>query len=545
MDTINLPYLLLDTRGFIIEEIQIEEHGLYLTLESTAVQGTCPNCWQESSQLHSTYLRYPLDLPWAEWPVRLHLRAKRFFCLNPKCPKKTFAEQFPDFLARYARRTDRVRQKQQRLGVNVCARTAEKLLKLDQVGISDTTVNRLLLGLPESEQMTIRVLGVDDWAKRKGQRYGTILVDLERGQVIDLLEERTAEPLVTWLKDHPGIEIVSRDRSQTYGDAIRRGASDAIQVADRWHLLKNTSDTIFKILQQEYSIIRKQLDPEPKKVLLEDAQQECKPLLRALTHAEQQRKDHIDLSRELHNRGLSQKEIAQQIHRHPKTIRRYLSTPMPIGRSQRKKRLLDPYRSYLLNRWNEGCHNATKLFQELQAQGFTGSTTIVRTAIQQYRKASGLPPMVRNQAGQPLTSDPTRQPPSLRTLSYWILKRPEHRKEDHERIIEQVSQAQPKLDATIILAREFASMVRERKSDELNSWLERAGQSGYRVWNNFVSGLKQDQAAVQAALTYTWSNGPTEGHINRLKCLKRLMYGRAKDDLLRKRVLWQGTWGFT
>jgi transposase len=125
------------------------------------------------------------------------------------------------------------------------------------------------------------------------------------------------------------------------------------------------------------------------------------------------------------------------------------------------------------------------------------------------------------------------------------LETSEHRIKDHERIIEQVGKARPKLNSTIFLAREFASMIRERKSEELDSWLEWAGQSGYRVWNNFVTGLKQDQAAVQAALTYTWSNKPTEGHINRLKCLKRLMYGRAKDDLLRKRVLWQGKWGFT
>ena len=262
METINLPYLLLDTRLFIIEGIQTEEHELCLTLESTAVQGTCPKCDQESSQLHSTYLRYPLDLPWAEWPVRLHLRAKRFFCRNQQCPKKTFAERFPDFLARYARRTDRVRQKQQRLGVNVCARTAEKLLKLDQVGISDTTVNRLVLHLPEPEQPVVRVLGVDDWAKRKGQRYGTILVDLERGQIVDLLGERAAEPLVKWLEDHPGIEIVSCDRSQTYGDAIHRGASEAIQIADRWHLLKNASDALYNILQQEYTVIRTYLEPK-------------------------------------------------------------------------------------------------------------------------------------------------------------------------------------------------------------------------------------------------------------------------------------------
>lgn len=545
METINLPYLLLNTRGFIIEGIQTEEHELGLTLESTAVQGACPKCDQESSQLHSTYLRYPLDLPWAEWPVRLHLRAKRFFCRNQKCPKKTFAERFPDFLARYARRTDRVRQKQQRLGVNVCARTAEKLLKLDQVGISDTTVNRLLLDLPEPEPTTIRVLGVDDWAKRKGQSYGTILVDLERGQIVDLLGERTAEPLVKWLEDHPGIEIVSRDRSQTYGDAIRRGASKAIQVADRWHLLKNASEVIFKILQQEYAAIRNLLNPEPKSIKTDDLQTKVEEQAEDFTVAERRRKDRIDLVRELHGRGCSQKEIARQINMHPKTIHRYLRAPIPTRRSRRKKRLLDPYHPYLLKRWNEGCHNATQLWREIQAQGFEGHFTIVLTLIQQFRKAGGLPPNLRHLAGKTLDADSIRQPPSLRTLSSWILKRPENRKEEHEKLIEQIHAAQPKLDATLVLAREFASMIRGRKAEELAPWLKKAEQSGYRGWNNFVAGLKQDQAAIRAALTYEWSNGPTEGHINRLKCLKRQMYGRAKDDLLRKRVLWQGRWGFT
>jgi len=199
----------------------------------------------------------------------------------------------------------------------------------------------------------------------------------------------------------------------------------------------------------------------------------------------------------------------------------------------------------LLKRWHEGCHNATRLWREIQAQGFEGQFTIVLNLLQQFRKASGLPPRVQHLVGKTLASDPTRQPPSLRTLSYWILKRPENRKEEHEKLIEQIRATRPKLDATLALAREFASMIRGRKAEELDPWLEKAEQSGYRVWNIFVTGLKQDYAAVRAALSYSWSNGPTEGHINRLKCLKRLMYGRAKDELLRKRVLWQGRWGFT
>lgn len=545
METINLPYLLLNTRGFIIEGIQIEEHELCLTLESTAVQGTCPKCDQESSQLHSTYLRYPLDLPWAEWPVRLYLRAKRFFCCNRKCPKKTFAERFPDFLARYARRTDRVRQKQQRLGVNVCARTAEKLLKLDQVGISDTTVNRLLLDLPESEQTTIRVLGVDDWAKRKGQSYGTILVDLERGQIVDLLGERRAEPLVKWLEDHPGIEIVSRDRSQTYGDAIRRGASEAIQVADRWHLLKNASDALYNILQQEYSVIRTYLEPQTDAQAVVAPQIQQKEAEETLTTAEQRRQERMDRAKQLHDLGCSQKHIAQQLDLHPKTIRRYLRSSSPRARRSRTGRLTDPFQPYLLNRWNEGCHNAMQLFREIQEQGYGGRTTMVRTVIRAFRDASGLPPRIRTSKAEPLPTDPTRRPSTLRALTFAVTGRPEKCTEEHKGLLERICSEQPKVGEVILQARTFATLVREQQAEKLQDWLERSQTSSYRIWKNFASGIEQDRQAVLAALTYNWSNGPTEGHINRLKCLKRLMYGRAKDGLLRKRVLWQGRWGFT
>jgi transposase len=490
-------------------------------------------------------MRFPTDLAWAQWPVTLHLKVKRFFCRNPKCPKRTFAEQFPQLVARYARRTKRVMERQQRLGVNVCARIAEKLLKADQMGISDTTLNRMLRMLPDPEDQQIRILGVDDWAKRKGQRYGTILVDLEGGQVVDLLEDRSAESLVAWLGKHPEIEIVSRDRSQTYAEAIRQGAAQATQVADRWHLLKNASEALFQILQPEYSLVRKQWNEVRQGPGLLDSPSEGPNQAESLTPAEQRRRERIETAQQLHSRSLSQKDIALQIQVHPKTIRRYLRSAFQKVRRRRKSRLLDAFQPYLLQRWNEGCHNAAQLFREIQAQGFEGHHTIVLELLRQFRQASGLPPRVRQPANEPLTSSATEQPPSLRTLTYWLLRRPEQRKEEHEKLIERISAEQPKLATTISQARALAAMIRERKADQWDDWLAQASESEYRVWRNFAAGLKQDGEAVQAALRLPWSNGPTEGHINRLKCLKRQMYGRAKDDLLRKRVLWQGKWGFT
>lgn len=249
MNTTDLCQLLLGTDKFMINQLMIGTNEIALDLESMAESAVCPKCEAESRKIHSHSTRFPTDLAWAEWPIVLHLRVKRFFCVNHDCPKRTFAERFPEFVAHYARRTNRVYKRQQQVGVEVAARTAEWLLSLDHIGVSDTTINRIIRQLPESDMTPVRVLGVDDWAKRKGQNYGTILVDLERGQVVDLLPDRTAETLAQWLQEHPSPEIISRDRSATYAEGIRQGAPKAIQVADRWHLLKNLSDAVFKILQ--------------------------------------------------------------------------------------------------------------------------------------------------------------------------------------------------------------------------------------------------------------------------------------------------------
>jgi transposase len=264
MKTITLCQLLLGTNQLRIRSLVVEENQIGLDVESTALQALCPECRSQSNQIHSTYPRHPIDLAWAEWGVVLHLKVKRFFCRNPKCPKVTFAERFPGFLARYARKTDRVLEKQRQIGleVEVCARSAERLLRLWRIGISDTTVNRLLRELPDPPTSKLRAVGVDDWAKCKGQRYGTILVDLERRQIVDLLIDRTADTVMKWLIAQEGIEFVSRDRSKAYAEAIAAGAPQAIQVADRWHLLKNLSEAVFKLFQKNYALIKQQLDPE-------------------------------------------------------------------------------------------------------------------------------------------------------------------------------------------------------------------------------------------------------------------------------------------
>ena len=545
MNLFDLCYLLLGAPALLIHKITVEHDQIHIAVTSTQKQACCPACNGQSTSQHSTYSRHPNDLPWALVPVVLHIAVKRFFCQNPACPKKTFAERFPNLVDWYQRRTIRVQEKQQQLSTNTSARAAEVLLKNHQLGLSNTSINRLLRCLPDPQSAPVRVLGVDDWAKRKGQRYGTILIDLETSQVIDLLDDRKADTLAKWLQTHPEIEIVSRDRSPTYAEAITRGAPSAVQVADRWHLLHNLSDTVYLLLQQEAKTIHNHF-AVPQKSVPSIPGNPSSATEKPLTRAEQRRKERMAQAETLRQKGWSQKAIAHHLHLHPKTVRRYRNDPSPRLERTRKQHFLDAYQPYLLQRWNEGCHNAAQLYREIQPQGFRGHLTIVRDFVQTLRAASGLPARVQKTNGDhKLPADIVPTPPSLRTLTWWILKRPEDRVENDEQLLARVCEGQPKLIETLELARGFASLVRQHQEDQLTPWLERAGHSNYVLWRNFAEGLKQDEKAVRAALRFSWSNGKTEGHVNRLKYVKRLMYGRANDDLLRKRVFWQGKMAFT
>lgn len=540
-----LKLLLPDASQVRCENVTVlkDNEGLLLELVSNNDYSVCPLCGEKTSRVHSWYSRRMVDLPWADVAISIDLQVRRFFCLNDDCPRVIFCERLPGVVAPWARRTERMAKAQRAIGFALGGaagvRLASALVMKAGIDLLLTLVRRRR----PLEQATPRVLGVDDWAKRKGQNYGTILVDLERGEIVDLLADRTAETLIEWLRKHPGIEIVTRDRSQAYADAIKQGAPTAVQVADRWHLLKNLTDAVFKILQQEYKTIQKLLEPTEGDDQSKGHHEELAAAIltagvEELTPAEQRRKGRIDRAHQLANQGWRQKDIARSLNVHPKTVRRYLQASVPEARRHRRGlRLLDPFKGYILQRWNEGFRNAAQLFREIQRQGYPGQITTVRDFVQQLRQASGLPPRVRFAQGHLLLCDPTKRPPSLRSLTWYIVKQPDKRSEEDESVLVQITADRPKLAATLQLAREFAAMVRQRQAEKLDEWLKQASESGYQIWKNFAASLQQDYAAVRAALLYSWSNGPTEGHVNRLKCVKREMYGRAKLDLLRQRLV--------
>ena len=218
--------LVPDAGEVVLESVQAEGCGrLRMVLRASREQSVCPQCGRPSYRVHSRYQRRPSDLPWEGLPVRIQLHVRRFFCDTTGCPQRIFTERLPKTVDRYARRTCRLNAVLVAMALALGGVAASRLAQ--QLGIlaSDSTFLRQL----RRKGVTIaarapRVLGIDDWAWRKGHRYGTILCDLERGQVIDLLPDRSAESTEQWLRNHPGVEIVSRDRANVYAEAVTQAA---------------------------------------------------------------------------------------------------------------------------------------------------------------------------------------------------------------------------------------------------------------------------------------------------------------------------------
>jgi transposase len=510
-----------------------------VTVEITSRQGSanCPQCGTNSTRIHSYYQRKLADLPCTVYLLRLVWTVRRFFCDKPECKRVTFVEQVPSVARRYARKTNRLSDYQTRLAYVLGGRPGARLAKDQRISVSHDTLIRLIRDTPDVENTTPTVMGVDDWAIRKGQSYGTILVDLETHEPVDLLPERSADTLATWLKEHPGVEIISRDRSNEYSKGATEGAPDATQIADRWHLMKNLRETVERYLEQNQGCLAAAGKTEETSQKEEAVTQPAK-----LTKHEQERYikrakriRRYEAVRQLHQQGLSQREIARRMGIGPQTVRKYLKADRYPEYAKRKKRegMLDPYKDYLEKRWQEGVHNASALWRELLDQGYSGERGMVGLWAAEKRKKKQPSQNIDETESSTLISGKW----SAKRAS-WLLFTEESKLSQLDwQALQRMHQVQPELVIVQELTQDFLTMIRKRQPEALSPWLERVKQSKIAALAGFHKGIQQDLAAVQAALTYEWSNGQTEGQVNRLKMVKRQMYGRANFDLLRKRFL--------
>jgi transposase len=489
--------------------------------------------------------------------VRLSLHVRRFFCDTPACGRRTFTERVPTVARPYAHTTTRVSQAQCDTGLVLGGAAGARQLARQGLPGSRQTVLRRVRAYQPAAGPAPRAIGIDDWAYRKGRRYGTIVVDLEGGGPVDLLEDRLAETVATWLRAHPEVTIVARDRADAYASGVTQGAPDAIQVADRWHLLKNLREAVEVELCQHPILPWAPPLPEAESL---PAAAPVSPVLETTDAAHAlpavetptgsgadvarmarrtQRLAQYERARALRAEGYTWAVVAQQVGVRPRTLRYWFARQ---GFPERKRRTGDrsslaPYRAYLWQRWEAGEHSATQLWHEVRAQGFRGGYRSVARVLAPWRQRQ----KGRKRGPKASAAAPTLPtPPALtaRQMAYSLLRRPEQRTETEQTQLFQVQQADPLLATLATHTEAFARMVRERAAEQLESWFERVLASPCRALKRFAQGLRQDEAAVKAALTWPYSNGPTEGHVNRLKLFKRQMYGRAKLDLLRQRVLY-------
>src|SRR5262245_47747879 len=388
-----------------------------LRLQSTQTRAPCPLCATPARRIHSDYGRTLADLPWAQYRVGLQLRVRKWFCRNRACPRRIFTERLPTVAAPWARRTLRLAQRLVALGMALGGKAGVRLGQQWDVAVSRHTLLRGLRRQPAPALPPPRVLGVDDFALRKRQTYGTILVDLERRQPVELLPDRTAETVAQWLRAHPAVEVIARDRSSTYAEGARQGASEATQVADRFHLLQNLRETLDEVFTTHHHALdavnaaaRQQPVPLPDGTLAVPVPPPPTPA-RAEQQAAQraaQRQALYEQVWALHRQGWPVVAIATQVGRGRRTIERYLRLPTwPVRQHRRHygRSLLNPYKDYLLERWNAGCHTAIQLFRELQPRGYTGSI-------------AASPPMSAASA-RPRACHPAARATARRSRSWW------------------------------------------------------------------------------------------------------------------------------
>ena len=494
----------------------------------------CPDCGYSSRRLHSRYVRVLHDLPWQGRPATIRIAARRFRCLNTACARKTFAEHLGAVADRSARRTTRLGDLQRQVALALGGAAAARLAQRLAIPTSADTMLRLLARAdhPRPTPSTPRVLGVDDWAWRRGRRYGTILVDLEHNKVVDLLPDRQAETLARWLRCHTGIEVVARDRAGAYADGIRQGAPDAIQVADRWHLLRNLGDAVRAVIDRHHHAIQRaagQLD-DARTTPASDAVVSA-PVAPRMTAARRRSQDahacrhgRYEEAARLRAAGTPLSAIAASLGAERKTIRRWLRAGRaPLWSMPPRASILAPYLAHLDRRWTQGCRNASLLWREVVALGFTGRPGVVL----QWAKArrDKAPPSRRNQA-TPI--------PAGCSLARLIMSDPDMLPKAEQTLVLHLLEQLPVLADTVAVAKRLTALLRREASERLDLVLDAAARTPLR---DFAASLRRDVGAIQAALDLPWTTSPVEGQVNRLKMIKRTMYGRAGFQLLRARVL--------
>ncbi|WP_206742987.1 ISL3 family transposase [Streptomyces sp. AcH 505] len=414
-----------------------------------------------------------------------------------------------------------------RVGLVLAGRAGARLAATLGITVGKDTLLRLVRALPDPEIGEVEVLGVDDFAFRKGRHYGTVLIDMATHRPLHLYDGREGEDLAAWLRDHPEVKVICRDRSGGYAEGARLGAPQAEQVADRYHLWANLGQAVEKSVNAHRSRLA---EPASSTAEMPDAleaePEEVRPPseLKIVTRLREQHA----AAHELWATGMSKAAIGRKLGLHQATVRKLVnsrSSDDVVAKSLQRAHIVDPYVPHLHRRWNEGVRNAAQLYREIQQLGYPGGELAVQRHLRRYRTGRGHAP----QLGP--------KPPSVREVTSWIMTHPEHLRDEDADKLHRLRDRDPELDRLTVHVRKFAAMMTGLHGDRLEGWITDAEQATLVPLAGFARNLRRGFDAVRNGLSLAYSSGAVEGNVNRLKMLKRQMFGRASLALLRKRVL--------
>jgi transposase len=484
-----------------------------------------------SSRVHSRYGRRLADAPIGGRRVVIALVVRRFFCVSRVCPARTFAEQVEGLTVAYARRTPLAASMLEAVGLALAGRAGARLAAGWGLAAGRATVLRLACGLADPQAGGVAVLGVDDFALRRGRVYGTVLVDVETGRPVDLLPGREAATLAAWLHAHPGTEVICRDRAGAYAAGARRGAPSAIQVADRWHLWHNLAGHVDKEVARHLGCLR---EPEPDPPTGPGPAADLARAAGAAAAAKADKSRLVTRTRQRYQavaarraEGMSIGAVARELGLSKATVHRFYragSADELLAKARDRPSILDDYKPYLHQRWNQGATSTAQLHAEITALGYRGSYHTTRDYLAAFRAPGAAPP------ARPAV-------PKTRDITAWILRHPDSLDAGEQDKLAQIRARCPHLNTLATHVTQFATILTGRHGERLDAWIAAAEASDLPSLHSFTTGLKADYAAVRNGLTLPYSSATVEGNVNRIKMIKRQMYGRASFTLLRKRVL--------
>lgn len=546
---IELSELIADQERFRILQILEEDGRIFISLCRSGRSAVCALCGNMSQTPRSYYTRTVQDLPILGSAVVLQYIIRRFRCDNKNCRRKIFSEQCIDFIAPYARRTDRAIQRLSKIIIEVSANKGSYISRLSKIPVSASTCLRMIKKMPVTTSDNVEVIGIDDYAKRKGINYGSVIINMKTGRTVDMIDSRHSDDVAKHLMLYQNTQYVCRDRSSSYAFGIRSAIPHAKQIADKFHLLKNFNEHIYKEIQRSYKKIKEEyllsIEAAVKKEEIPITEAEnTEPYFVAAGNVSHRRLALSKDIRHLFEKGISVRSIAKTLHIARNTVRSYLKTQDYSGKLGRYIKNYHDYIPVIIDKIKEG-YNIKQIHRYITTIGFEVKLSTFyewfKNNIYGYT-AKWTKTQTLNEATTPsqqiwLYGLSPRKLSLTTTGILWGINKKTGECSPEQSLALKVSEQSPLLQQINKAYTSFRDLLKGKQPHLLRTWIELHENIAVTSVQSFLKGIKQDQDAVENAIRYAWTNSTVEGNVNRLKNKKREMYGRAGFELLKRKVI--------